>query len=555
MSKPLPQLPISPSRRQSVLRKNTIMKMNEGLHVKDESEKELGRKRNASIMEDIKSKTFESDVLKEFVFSLKEGSVSRLKLLFTTSNASQLKGPHLCLENRNCLHLAIQYGFKHKGSNDLDFSNGSFVFEKMKELKFLDEFLKLKDSNGLSMFYSLFINDNMITAPFHYMVCHTNLYDCINILYDSYISEYFVANAIEKADNFDAWIVAKEFKETILNCVIKCAINSNLDYLKLLNMLGVDILQPLSEHEVSILVSLISVTNIKTSLHLAVRHGSSVLVNYLLQKGAYIDACFFSTHYQNWTPLCEAVMNKQKEMILFLINKNADMNRKFKHKKFGKVNMNVIALASYLGDLEMVSFFQSKGINIQKSFCVYWAAAGGQIELLKVLLNPPFTLNIDEKNVDNKNRQPLHVAVENMRESVVYFIVKMFPEFVNSVDKEGNSALHIAVLPATTDEELDFKKKITTALLDAGANIQLKNAQGKTPIDLAKDEDIIHSIERKHLDQTINVENSTAVNSEIIKILNKKVENLEETIQRQDQLIEFCLERIQALEQKLENKH
>ena len=68
-----------------------------------------------------------------------------------------ITGPHPSLHNRNCLHLAFQYGIKIK-NNDLDSSNCVYVLDHVKEIygnKGLESLLIAKDDNGLSKFIGL----------------------------------------------------------------------------------------------------------------------------------------------------------------------------------------------------------------------------------------------------------------------------------------------------------------------------------------------------------------------------------------------------------------
>ena len=177
---------------------------------------------------------------------------------------------------------------------------------------------------------------------------------------------------------------------------------------------------------------------------MAARKGSSDLVSQLLKKGAYIDACFFEAGYSNWTPLCEAILNKNREVVQLLVGKNADIHRRFKHKMFGQRSLTTISLCAYVGDLELVNYFKSKGVNVGKSLCVYWASCGGKESIVKTLIEAPFSLTFDERCSEDKNRTPLHAAVENLNENVVAVIVKSFPDSVKLEDKEKNTALHFA---------------------------------------------------------------------------------------------------------------
>ena len=119
-------------------------------------------KRSFSIVEDVGQINFESNLLKEYVHSLKEGSVHRLRLIISSMNDLKgtllekyfimAAGPHKSLQNRNCLHLAFQYGIKIK-SNELDSSNCICVLDHVKELygnKGLQALILSKDDNGLS---------------------------------------------------------------------------------------------------------------------------------------------------------------------------------------------------------------------------------------------------------------------------------------------------------------------------------------------------------------------------------------------------------------------
>ncbi len=65
-----------------------------------------------------------------------------------------------------------------------------------------------------------------------------------------------------------------------------------------------------------------------TPLHVAANHGSLVVVQYLVDKGANLGA---KTHQEGLDPLAFAVLNSQLEVARFLVERGAEPDPKDKH--------------------------------------------------------------------------------------------------------------------------------------------------------------------------------------------------------------------------------
>jgi palmitoyltransferase len=134
--------------------------------------------------------------------------------------------------------------------------------------------------------------------------------------------------------------------------------------------------------------------------------------------------------------------------------------------------------ASYRGNIDIINKLIDNGAEVEVSNnrglnVLHMAAQGNQPNAL-VYFKEKFLLNI--QSVDDLGSTPLHWACYTGSETSVMFLLSWNPT-VNAQDREGLSALHLAVMSERT--------RIIKKLLQKGADKKLKDNKGRTPFDLA----------------------------------------------------------------------
>mmetsp|Transcript_21620 Transcript_21620/g.71579 ORF Transcript_21620/g.71579 Transcript_21620/m.71579 type:complete len:88 (+) Transcript_21620:482-745(+) len=80
--------------------------------------------------------------------------------------------------------------------------------------------------------------------------------------------------------------------------------------------------------------------------------------------------------------------------------------------------------------------------------------------------------------MDGNNQTPLHRAAGTGRSRIVELLLSEGVD-VNARDKEGNTALHLAMY--------EQQEESCVSLIRAGASTTIKNNEGETPLALAPD--------------------------------------------------------------------
>jgi len=185
-----------------------------------------------------------------------------------------------------------------------------------------------------------------------------------------------------------------------------------------------------------------------TPLHLAARKNLFPVVQDLVERGADVDATFDNRH----TPLLEACSGGGYESFIYLVKKGARLDMLDKDNK----PQALLHLATSGGDLQIVQHLVEK-------------------------------TGISPNNRDARNT-PLHWVQKP--EIARYLLEKgAYVDAVEDIDGyffRGNTALHTAAERGNT--------KLIKVLMEAGADKTIKNADGKTPLDLARDDDTIAAI-------------------------------------------------------------
>ncbi|KAK3104827.1 hypothetical protein FSP39_011109 [Pinctada imbricata] len=112
------------------------------------------------------------------------------------------------------------------------------------------------------------------------------------------------------------------------------------------------------------------------------------------------------------------------------------------------------------------------------------AASNGFVEIVSALI---FKGKCDINVRDKKKRTPLMLAVAGTHKRTTEILIKAEGIEINAQDENGNTALHIAQKSGASSYDGTVSNEIICNLVEAKADIGLKNKNGKTPLDLAAD--------------------------------------------------------------------
>ncbi|MCA7010493.1 ankyrin repeat domain-containing protein [Wolbachia endosymbiont of Tribolium confusum] len=215
-------------------------------------------------------------------------------------------------------------------------------------------------------------------------------------------------------------------------------------------------------------------------LHWAVQLGSLDVVKYLVERGANVNALTADGR----TPLDLAAQKNRVNVIEFLKKAQLDLDKE-------------LLTAVQDGDLNKVEGLanQGAGLNTKGSndwTLLHFAASSNKFDIVKFLLDK----NANIKAKDVYGNTPLHVAAQyDSKLEIVEFLLDKNASGINDVNNNGSTPLHVAIQ--------GNKSSTVKFLLNKGASIQVKDKDGKTPLDLAKQEgytNIVQMIEQRQSD-------------------------------------------------------
>lgn len=115
---------------------------------------------------------------------------------------------------------------------------------------------------------------------------------------------------------------------------------------------------------------------------------------------------------------------------------------------------------------------------------LHLAAVNNCLETANVLLRSG---HCDVNAVDKTKRTPLIMCVSQGHQQMMELLIAAGSK-VNVQDSDGNTALHVAMLIKALPTQQEMDTEILCALLEAKADIDIKNKKGLQPLDLAEDE-------------------------------------------------------------------
>ncbi|WP_353274585.1 ankyrin repeat domain-containing protein [Wolbachia endosymbiont (group B) of Hofmannophila pseudospretella] len=234
--------------------------------------------------------------------------------------------------------------------------------------------------------------------------------------------------------------------------------------------------------------------DLSTPLHFAAKYGHKDVVEFLLSNEAKVDAQSDDLS----TPLHFAAKSRYKDtekIVKFLLDKEADVNAQNDERE---TPLHLILQKIDL-DIDTDKFYtllNKKGINVnltdknkETPLHFFLKKKAMEIPELDDLLKVE-SINVNLQNIDGKT--PLHLVIEKnnwntlpnvswSREKMVDILIEMKAN-VNAVDKDKRTPLHWTAGYG--------RKEIVEALINAEANVNAQDKYGKTPLDLASIEEI-----------------------------------------------------------------
>lgn len=241
-------------------------------------------------------------------------------------------------------------------------------------------------------------------------------------------------------------------------------------------------------------------------------------VNSLVKKGAPVntrDTINYVEPFGHMTPLQKAVHSGSAKMVKLLLKAGANPNKfSTTHALGGGLTPGFTALhvAAYHGNADLTKVLIQHGatINAKSSDAIAeketalmivtnchtdpplydWLNLNRKtnkyVETAKVLVGAGAKVDIKTGTDKVDSSTPLHVAAEACSPELVTLFLKQRNRTINVNVKDfmGNTPLH-GVSENSCEGEEDRKEEVVTALLNAGANVNARNDEKRTPFMLA----------------------------------------------------------------------
>ena len=241
--------------------------------------------------------------------------------------------------------------------------------------------------------------------------------------------------------------------------------------------------------------------NKKTALHYAAQNGRTEVVAFLLDKGADVNR----PNIAGETPLHYAVGLPDPAVVNLLLARGANPNARTTNgatplrtatafARLGSIQalldkgadardtlpngQTLLHMTAWVGPPEAVALFVSRGVDVNA------AAKNGQTPLLIACTAGNATIaaalldsGADANVGDTAGRRPLEAAVATGQPALVKRLLQAGAKPAEAATADKRSALHLAAARGRID--------IARMLLDAGADRSARDSQGRTPLDLA----------------------------------------------------------------------
>jgi ankyrin repeat protein len=274
----------------------------------------------------------------------------------------------------------------------------------------------------------------------------------------------------------------------------------------------------------------------RTILHIAAEVGSITAVNTILRAGnnpfvkdnqgkTALDIALERTESSEYAAVAERLILagavSEKPIFSYLAPAVKDSNYNFRSDD-GMAPLHYMAREGYTGYIDF-ALERGADVNIKNASGaspLHEATRSGNLAIVKKLLDN----NAEIDAQDAKGNSVLHLHIDGPPETasaIVNHFLSMSagPNFPNIRDEHGDSPLHVAMLLNKSDE-------IVRALLSAGADVTIRNLDGKTPLYLA--------VEKNRADKIPLLLN---YNADIFAVDNNGVTPFEEALRKNQHLV------------------
>ncbi|HZS45641.1 MAG TPA: ankyrin repeat domain-containing protein [Blastocatellia bacterium] len=210
----------------------------------------------------------------------------------------------------------------------------------------------------------------------------------------------------------------------------------------------------------------------RTPLHIAAEKGNLAIADYLLGKGADIDAQDNALN----TPLFSALLGSQPEMVSFLLAKGADF-------RLQSGTGSILRVAALIGDVDVVRMLINKGAdpNSKDNTGVMPLHSAVLPKIRPDTLKPVVELLISkgaeiEAREDSDGMTPLLVAGKQSSIEAIELLIDKGAS-LTALTKSRKTLLHLV-----TERTWMPKREIVALLLQKGAEINAKDIVGYTPL-------------------------------------------------------------------------
>ena len=222
-------------------------------------------------------------------------------------------------------------------------------------------------------------------------------------------------------------------------------------------------------------------------LHNACKSGALDNVKMLVRAGAKVNA----TDYDGSRCLALASYSGHTETVRYLVGlpevdvNHRDANLYDTHTgrwAYGCADMIALHCAAQRNRTEVAQLLIDAGADVDiknrdGDFPVHLACISGALDVVKMLVEAGARVC----DTDNEGRMCLHLATQYGHTEIVRYLVGLPEVDVNCQNPWNNTALHCAVEENYAD--------VAQVLIDAGADIEMRNCDGYSPMDCVVDEE------------------------------------------------------------------